>query len=308
VTRPDAPPFTRHTPERTTAANLRAVRQPAVRRTLAVVLALNVAVVAAKLIVGIRSGSLAAVGAALESTLDLINNAIGITVVSIAAQAPDEEHPYGHDKFESLGALAIVGFLSISCFELIRESVSQLLHRNAPLQPTFWDVAMLAGAAAVNLGVTWYERSRGRALGSAILLADAAHTTSDFLAALLAIIALVLARAGYGGLDAPLALVVAVVIMRNGYLILKGSVPVLVDQRAVDAERVGAVVRATPGVSDVRLVRSRATASGLLFVEVTLGVAGSTSVAEGHAIADAVEEQITKAWGAAEVTVHVEPA
>jgi cation diffusion facilitator family transporter len=284
------------------------LRQPVVRRTLAVVLAVNVVVVAAKLLVGIRSGSLAALGAALESTLDLINNAIGITVVSIAAQAPDEDHPYGHDKFESLGALAIVGFLSISCFELIQQAVAQLLHRHQALQATPADIGVLAGAAIRNLGGAWYERARGRELGSAILLADAAHTTSDFLAALLAIISLLVARAGYGGLDAPLAIVVALLIMRNGYTILKGSVPVLVDQRAVDAARLSALVRATPGVRDVRLVRSRATASGLLFVEVTVGVAGSTTVAAGHAVADAVEEQITKAWGAAEVTVHVEPA
>ncbi len=306
VTLPAAPPFARQTPA--SAASSHTLRQPAVRRTLAVVLAVNVAVVAAKLLVGIRSGSLAALGAALESTLDLINNAIGITVVSIAAQAPDEDHPYGHDKFESLGALAIVGFLSISCFELIQQAVAQLLHRHAALQPTAADIAVLAGAGILNLGVAWYERARGHALGSSILLADAAHTTSDFLAALLAIISLLVARAGYAGWDAPLALVVALLIMRNGYTILKGSVPVLVDQRAVDAARVSALVRATPGVRDVRLVRSRATASGLLFVEVTIGVAGSTSVAAGHAVADAVEEQITKAWGAAEVTVHVEPA
>jgi cation diffusion facilitator family transporter len=262
----------------------------------------------AKLAVGVRSGSLAVLGAALESTLDLLNNAIGITLVSIAAQAPDEEHPYGHDKFESLGALAIVGFLSISCFELLREGVAQLLHRSAPLEPSAADVALLVGAALVNLGVAWYERARGRALDSTILLADAAHTTSDFLAALLAIASLLLARAGYGALDAPLAIVVAALIVRNGYMILKGSVPVLVDERAVDAARVDALARATPGVADVRLVRSRATASGLLFVELTLGVAGSTSVADAHAIADAVEAQITKMWGAAEVTVHVEPA
>ena len=306
MTLPAAPPFARQTPA--TAASSHTLRQPAVRRTLAVVLALNLAVVAAKLIVGIRSGSLTALGAALESTLDLINNAIGITVVSIAAQAPDEDHPYGHDKFESLGALAIVGFLSISCFELIQQAVAQLLHRHVSLQPTPIDIAVLAGAAVLNLCVAWYERARGRSLGSAILLADAAHTTSDFLAAALAIIPLVLARAGYSGLDAPLALVVAILIMRNGYTILKGSVPVLVDQRAVDAARVSALVRATPGVRDVRLVRSRATASGLLFVEVTIGVAGSTSVAAAHAVADAVEGQITKAWGEAEVTVHVEPA
>jgi ferrous-iron efflux pump FieF len=76
----------------------------------------------------------------------------------------------------------------------------------------------------------------------------------------------------------------------------------------MDAARVSEIVRSVPGVRDVRLVRSRATTSGTLFLEVTIGVAGPTSVAEAHAIADAVEAQITNVWGAAQVTVHVEPS
>jgi cation diffusion facilitator family transporter len=284
------------------------MRQPAVRRVLTVVLTLNLIVVAAKLFVGVRSGSLAALGAGLESSLDLLNNAIGIVLVSIAARAPDEDHPYGHDKFESLGALAIVGFLSISCFELMREAISQLFHRSIPLEPTSSDVALLIGAALVNLGVTMYERSRGRALDSAILLADAAHTSSDFFAAVLALLSILLARAGYGALDAPLAIVVAAVMARNGYKIVRGSVPVLVDQRAIDAAEVNDIVRTVPGVKDVRGVRSRATTSGTVFLEITIGVAGSTSVAQAHAIADSVEARITNMWQTAQVTVHVEPS
>ena len=86
---------------------------------MAQVLALNALVVLVKLVVGIRTGSLTVLGAALESALDTLNNVIGMLLVSIAARAPDEDHPYGHDKFETLGALGIVGFLSISCFELM---------------------------------------------------------------------------------------------------------------------------------------------------------------------------------------------
>jgi cation diffusion facilitator family transporter len=176
------------------------------------------------------------------------------------------------------------------------------------LEPTTSDVALLIGAALVNLSVTTYERSRGRALDSAILLADAAHTSSDFFAAVLALLSIVLARAGYGALDAPLAIVVAAVMARNGYMIVRGSVPVLVDQRAIDAAEVREIVRAIPGVRDVRDVRSRATTSGTVFLEVTIGVAGSTSVSQAHAIADSVEARITNMWGTAQVTVHVEPS
>ena len=93
----------------------------AVRRTLIVVLAMNALVTIIKLVVGVRTGTLTVVGAALESGLDLLNNVIALTLVGIAHRAPDEDHPYGHEKFETLGTLAVVGFLSISCFELLRE-------------------------------------------------------------------------------------------------------------------------------------------------------------------------------------------
>jgi len=298
----------RRTPDAVAAHDDRRSRQPAVRRALTVVLCLNVIIVAAKLGVGLGTRSLTVLGAALESGLDLLNLIIGMTLVSVASRAPDEEHPYGHDKFESLGTLAIVGFLSISFFELLRSAVSQLANQRGPFRPTGAEVAVLVGTAAMNVIVVWYERHKGRALDSVFLMADAKHTSSDFYVTLLAIASLLLARSGRGGLDAPLAIVVALLIARNGYAILKGSVPVLVDERAVDAAEIRQLVVTVPGVSDVRSVRSRATPSGLLFAEVIIGVDAATTVADAHAVADAVEERIRRALGAAEVTVHVEPA
>ena len=286
----------------------RAERQPAVRRALTVVLLLNVVVVSVKILVGSATHSLAVLGAALESGLDFLNLAIGMTLVSIAAREPDEDHPYGHDKFESLGTLAIVGFLSISCFELIRQAVAEVMHHSQPLRPSPTDLGVLGATAAINVFVVWYERHRGRALDSAFLMADAAHTSSDLYVTLLAIVSLILIAMGRGMLDAPLAIVVALLIARNGYEILKESIPVLVDQRAVDASQIRGIVGSVPRVKDVRVVRSRATSSGLLFAEVTIGVAAQTSVADAHGIADAVEARIRQALGAAEVTVHVEPA
>src|SRR5439155_1532508 len=79
----------------------------------------NLAVVGVKLAVGIRSGSLAVLGGAVDSCVDALNNVLALIVVRVAAKEPDEDHPYGHGKFETLGALSIVGFLSITCFELV---------------------------------------------------------------------------------------------------------------------------------------------------------------------------------------------
>jgi cation diffusion facilitator family transporter len=282
-------------------------RPAAVRKVLAMVLLLNLVVVAIKVIVGIRTQALSVLGAALESSLDLFNNVVGMVLVSVAARAPDETHPYGHAKFETLGALAIVTFLSISCFELLRQAIVQLRSAHVPDMPSMLEVALIALTLVVNAVVVVYERRRGRELSSSFLIADAAHTHSDLYVTVLAIASLGLTKIGLGSLDAVLALLVALIIAWNGYQILRETVPILVDERGLDSADVRRLVERIPRIQEVRSVRSRAGASGVVFAEVTVSVAGSTSVADAHAIADEVESRIAEALGASEVVVHVEP-
>jgi cation diffusion facilitator family transporter len=284
----------------------RDARSPAVRRTLAIVLVLNAVVAASKIFVGVHTGSLAVLGAALESGLDMFNNVIGMSVVAVAGRGPDEDHPYGHDKFETLGALGIVGFLSISCFELLREGVTSLISGSAPHHIDTTEVGIIAATLVVNMFVVWYERRRGRELGSAFLLADAAHTAGDILVTVMALASLALARIGIGRLDAVLAIGVALIIAWSGAQILRASIPILVDERAIDARQLRGVVLGVPEIHDVRSVRSRSTASGQLFAEVTVAVAGTISVNQAHRLADAVEAAIEREFGTSQVTVHVE--
>jgi len=237
-------------------------RTSAVRRALLIVLLLNVLVVIVKVAVGVRTGALTVLGAALESSLDVLNNLIGMALVTVAARAPDDEHPYGHDKFETLGALAIVGFLSISCFELLREGVTQLLDQQRPSAASNIDIALLVVTMAVNVFVVQYERNRGRALQSVFLLADASHTRGDIYVTGLALASLGLTRVGLGVLDPALALVVALMIAHSGYQVLKDSIPVLVDQRGVEATRLQLLIQTIPEVIDIRRIRSRSTPSG----------------------------------------------
>lgn len=278
-----------------------------VQRTLAVILAANLAVVAIKIVVAMRTGALSVLGATVESALDAMNNMIAMSLVSIAALGPDDDHPYGHDKFETLGALVIVGFLSISCFELVRNAVTQLVQRQLPGTATPGELILLGSTAFVNVFVVWYERRRGRELGSALLLADAAHTGGDIVVTAVAFVSLLLTRAGFGFVDPWLTLVVAGVIAFSGYRILQVTVPILVDQRAVDAAEIRRIVAAIPGIQGVPNVRSRTSASGTLFAEVTITCDGALTVARAHELADAAERAIRDALGAADVTVHVEP-
>lgn len=291
-----------------TAPGQRTARSHAVRNTLLVISALNVLVLAIKIGIGVHTRSLSVLGAALESGLDLLNNALGILLVGIAAHGPDEEHPYGHEKFETLGTLAIVGFLSISCFELLREGVRLAISDHVPRQPTVVELLLLLSTMGVNVLIVSYERQRGERLQSTFLLADATHTRTDVYVTAAALASLVLTRLGWGFTDPLLAIAVALVIAVNGYRIVRGSVPVLVDERAVDAKEIGRIVAGVPRVVDVRSIRSRAMASGVLLVDVTIAVDGSIPVEEAHRVADAVEDRLDTELGASQVTVHIEPA
>jgi cation diffusion facilitator family transporter len=286
---------------------VRALRAPAVRLTLVVILLLNLFVVGIKVVVGVRTNSLSVLGAALESTLDLLNNIVGIVLVKLAAIEPDEDHPYGHGKFETVGALGIVVFLSITCFELLREGVLSVMRGREPRPPSALELLAIGATMAINVFVVWYERRRARQLGSAFLQADAAHTQSDIYVTLAAVGSLILTRAGWGFVDPILAISVALIIAWHGYEIVRSTVPVLVDARAVDAAVIRRLIAAIPRIVDVRSVRSRASASGGVLAEVTIVVDGEISVSEAHALMDAVEERIAAELGASDVHVHVEP-
>src|SRR5881275_2289231 len=136
-----------------------------VRRVLTGVLIANLAVLGSKLFVGIFSGSLAVMGGALDSAVDVLNNALGVVLVRVAGQAPDEDHPYGHGKFETLGALAIVVFLAITCFELVREAVNHLVSGAHRVDVSDSQLTLLLLILGANVVISWYERRRGTELG-----------------------------------------------------------------------------------------------------------------------------------------------
>src|SRR6185503_1366373 len=148
-------------------------RTTQIRRVLFGLLFANLAVVGAKFVIGAASSSLAVLGDAVHSSVDSINNVLALAVMFVAAREPDEEHPYGHTKFETLGALAIVMFLSIGGFELVKGSVARLLHGSAPLAMSLPQLLVLVATLGVNTAVVVYETRRGRELQSDLLLADA---------------------------------------------------------------------------------------------------------------------------------------
>jgi cation diffusion facilitator family transporter len=277
-----------------------------VRRVLVGLLAANLAVVAAKLTVALASGSLAVLGSAVDSGMDALSNVLALTVVRVAAKEPDEDHPYGHSKFETLGALAIVGFLSISCFELVRGAVNHLTGGPHRVEITDVQLALLVLTLGGNVLIAWYEQRRGVELKNELLIADAAHTRVDVFVSVGVLVAVLLARYGWWWIDPVSAIVVAVVITLVAYRILARTVPVLVDQRAIPTRDIQDTAQRVPGVKSAYGIRSRGP-SGLRYAEVTIAVDRHADVEAAHAIADQVEARLKRDLQLHEVTVHVEP-
>jgi cation diffusion facilitator family transporter len=282
-------------------------RSRAVRRVLAGLLVANVAVLVVKAAIGMVAGSLSVLGDALHSSVDAVNNVLGLVVVRVASREPDEEHPYGHGKFETLGVLAIVVFLSITCFELVRSAIGRLMSGGQPVQLSDIGLALLLATLVTNVVVAWYENRRGHELSSELLIADAAATRTDIFVTIGVLIGVFFARQGHLWVDPVVAIVVAILMVRVGYQILARTVPVLVDERAIPAPTILQAAQAVEGVKSAYGIRSRGGHAGVRYAEVTIAVDPSANVADAHAIADAVEERLKKDLELEEVTVHVEP-
>lgn len=283
-----------------------ASRTAAIQRVLLGLLIANLAVVGAKVAIGIRAGSLSVLGDAIHASVDALNNILFIALMRVAGRAPDDDHPYGHGKFEVLGALGIVVFLSVTCFELLKGAVGRLLF-NAPAPfLTNEDLALLGLTLAVNVWVAWYETRRGRALESDLLLADAAHTRADVFITMGVIVGGVLTRAGIRHVDPIFAIIITGLIVRIGYQIVKRAVPILVDEVAREPAKIRATAEGVEGVEAAYSIRSRASA-GVVFAELTIGVPGALAVEKAHEIADTVESRLKRDLGLDQVVVHIEP-
>ena len=291
--------------ERETAAayDAEALRDRAVRRVLVIEGAANAVVLAVKLFVGFSTGSLAVLADALHSLTDVANNLVAWFVVRLSTAPPDRDHPYGHRKFETLAVFGLATLMTVLGIEL---ALGAIRREPQPIGEDAWTLALMLGVLTVNIGLAWWESGWARRLGSDLLLADARHTWADVLTTVVVIVGWQLAAHGYPWLDSLFALGVAALVLVLAYGLFARAIPILVDQVAIEPEAVDGIVRAVPGVRDVRNIRSRRIGAAAA-VDLIVTVDASLSTAGAHEIADRVEGAVRRQLHASDVTVHIEP-
>ena len=141
------------------SAASRADNRAAVKRVLLVALAVNVAMSVLKLVIGLMSGSLAVLADAMHSATDGLSSLLGLLTNGLSDPQPDRDHPYGHDKYEAVGALAIAGFILFTAVEILRTAVERIATGLKPLRMDAHDLVLLLIVLGCNVLLAGYERS-----------------------------------------------------------------------------------------------------------------------------------------------------
>jgi cation diffusion facilitator family transporter len=278
----------------------------AVRKVLVITLVLNLLVVGLKSLVGFWTGSLSLLADALHSVTDSANNVLGLVTNQLASPHPDRDHPYGHQKYEAVGALGIAAFLGIACFEILKNAGERLISGGEPVKMSaiaLWIMLLVLG---INIGVAFYERRVGLQLGSKILIADAHHTMSDVWITISVLGGLVGVWLGWQWLDLVMAFPVALLVFKSGWNVLRENLPWLVDEMAIAPEAIHTEVMRVPGVVNCHEIASRGLLGRQVFIDMHL-IVEPRDLKDAHEITEHVEAVLEEKFGPTRVTIHLEP-
>lgn len=282
-------------------------RYAEVSRVLALVLVLNLVVAVAKIAFGYTSGAISILSDGFHSLTDAASNVVGIVGVRAAGRPPDDDHPYGHRKYETVAAAAVTVFLVVVVVEILRHAFNDLTGRSSPPDISLAGFVVMGATLAINLWVIRYESREGERLGSEVLLADALQTRGDVWTSVAVIVALAGARMGLPVLDPIAALGVAVFIGYAGYQIARTTTPILSDRVVISESELEAVVMSVPGVVGCHRIRTRGTMDHV-FLDLHVWMPGDMPLTEAHHLSHVVKDRLMARYPQiVDAVIHIEP-
>ena len=282
-------------------------RRNDVRRVLTVALALNIAMSLLKLSVGLISGSLAVIADAMHSATDALSSLTGLITNSLSDPRPDRDHPYGHHKYEAIGALGISGFILFTALEILLRTGERLLEGLPAIRVTNQGLLLLLLVLGANLLLAGYEHSEGRRLDSTLLKADAQHAASDVWTTVVVLVGMAGALwLKVNWLDVALAIPMALLLIRVCWQVLRRTLPWLVDHIAIAPEAIHAQAMGVPGVINCHDIASRGVLGQQVFIDMHM-VVEADDLTTAHSITELVEDRLERNFGPVRCTIHLEP-
>ncbi len=270
------------------------------------VLFLNLFVAAAKIALGLQTGAVSVMSDGFHSLTDTASNVVAIIGVRVGSAPPDDDHPYGHRKFETMASVGILLFLLLVVREVLSAAWQRFQDGGDPQISTLTFVVM-GGTFLVNLGVVIYERRAGRRLQSEALMADAHHTLSDMLTSVPVIVALVGVSFGYPWLDSLAALVIAGFIGYACWEIFMSTSGILADQMVMPEPGIREVVSSVPGVIGCHHIRTRGSPD-FVFLDMHVWMDAAMRLDDAHALSHEVKDRLMARFPQIkDAIIHIEP-
>jgi cation diffusion facilitator family transporter len=273
-------------------------------------IASNALLIAIKLAAGAITGSIAIVTEAVHSLIDLVASVVAFISVRKADEPADAEHPYGHEKVESLAA-TIEGLLILVGAGIIVYEATRRLVVGAEVESLGVGIAVMGFSVLANLVVSTVLSRQAKAHESPALEGDAAHLRTDAMTSAGVLVGLGLVEVtGNAAFDSITALFVAAAIVTAGIRIVRRSSGVLVDEAlpGEEMDRIEAAIAAarTPEVAGYHKLRARR-AGSRRYIDLHVQYRSGTSLERAHELAHAMRDAIESDIPRAEVMIHAEP-
>lgn len=268
----------------------------------------NTLLILMKLVVGVISGSVSIISEAIHSFMDLLAAIIAFLSVRISDRPADSKHPYGHGKFENISGVVEAILIFVAAFWIIYEAVKKIIHPE-PIGSIWIGVVVMAISAIVNVVVSRKLYKVAKETDSIALEADALHLKTDvYTSGGVAIGLALIWFTGYYFLDPVVAILVALLILKESYQLFRKAYGPLLDIALPeeDVETISRVIREhCRGNIDFHNLRTRKSGN-YKYVDFHLNLPSNMTVKEAHDLCDLIEQNIKKLVDHAEVTIHVE--
>lgn len=274
-------------------------------------LIINIVLSLLKLAAGIFAKSGAMISDAIHTASDALSTIIVIISVKVSAKDSDIGHPYGHERFESLGSILLAVMLFGTGAWIGWEGLLQLMPSHKADLAVPGIAALLAAILSIIVKewMFWYTIAAAKRVNSTALTADAWHHRSDAMSSVGALIGIGGARLGWPILDPLASVVISLMIMKTAYDIARDAADRLTD-KSCDSEteaRMQTIIAEQEGVLGVGDLKTRLFGARI-FVDATIICDGSTSLYQAHATAELVHKAIEKDFPTVKhCNVHVDP-
>lgn len=276
------------------------------QRVLWLALFLNLFVSVLKLIYGLWSSSLSVLADSVHSFADSSASIIGLVSIYFASQPEDDNHHYGHQKFETLAVLVISSLIALTAWELFTHAIDKIIHGSEPkFHPI--GIAIMLVTMIINFLLSRYELKKAKEYHSDILHADAHHTASDFWVSFSVLITLICVYYKMYWLDALLTLFIALFLAYTAFKIFKETLLVLSDAAFINIDNIYDIAYSVKGVMKCHSIRTRGK-KGNAFVDLSIRVDPKMSIYDAHELAHVIEDKIKASMpGVRDVLIHTEP-